>query len=176
MDSRNADKLLERGFSGDPPGALFRAKVLRDSSAALAHHRLAVRTWRAGAFSAAAVLIAAVSFLLGRCSVSPGEIDAPSPLASVAGDDGTAAVPNELVAWLDAARFFSQLGMEDRAARAYERASELVPREVTAASGVADRMLAAIDGREEQTDRAELPGLPRAAESRKWIIAQSWGD
>jgi hypothetical protein len=44
-------------------------------------------------------------------------------------------VPVELVAWLDAARFFKQLDMPDRVDLAYERAGKLVPHEMLKADG-----------------------------------------
>jgi hypothetical protein len=41
-------------------------------------------------------------------------------------------VSREMVVWLDAARFFTQLGMQERAALSYRQASELIPYDVPA--------------------------------------------
>jgi hypothetical protein len=45
----------------------------------------------------------------------------------VAGAAEKVAVPGDLVAWLEAARLFRQLGMEDRMARAVDHAYGLLP-------------------------------------------------
>ncbi|MGE5293238.1 MAG: hypothetical protein ACM3VT_00265 [Solirubrobacterales bacterium] len=133
MDDRNVDKLLEDSFSGGPPGPAFRAKTLLDSTGALVARRRMARRWRTAALSAAAVLIAAISFLLGRCSV---EQASPRPAASVAaGDAANATVSNELIEWLEAAQLFRQLKMEDRMARAVDRAAGLLPVGLAAPDG-----------------------------------------
>jgi len=177
MNDQDLDRLLEPNLSGDPPRQVFRARVLLDSTAALGRRRRIAGRWRMAGLSAAAVVIAAVSFLLGRCSAPRGETDAPIAAATaVASESGTASVPSELVAWMDAARFFRQLGMEDRMTRAYERANELLPRDATAACGAAERMLAAVDEGGRQTDDTGTPGLPRPGENGNRIMAQVWGD
>ncbi len=127
MKSEDWDKLLERGLSGGPPRPGFREEVLADSLAAFVHGRRRRNWWRAGSLSAAAVLIAGVSFLLGRYSLpEPVREAAPVATAVPARGEGVA-VPNELVAWLDAARLFRQLGMPDRVGRAVDHASRLLP-------------------------------------------------
>ncbi len=124
MNSQDADNLLEQNLSGDPPSPAFRARVLRASTAAFIHTRRSGACWRLVALGTAATFIAAVSFLLGRASVpQPGT----EPAVAKAGD--TVAVPNELVAWVNAARLFKQLGMEDRAGRALDHAGRLMPAE-----------------------------------------------
>lgn len=122
MNSQDADKLLEQNLSGDPPRPAFRTRVLRDSTAAFVHTRRSGARWRLIALGTAAVLIAAVSFLLGRGSAPRS---ATQPALADTGD--TVAVPTELVAWVNAARLFKQLGMEDRAGRALDRAGRLMP-------------------------------------------------
>jgi hypothetical protein len=121
VKSEDWDKLLERGLSGGPPRPGFREEVLANSVAAFVHARRSRTWWRAGSLSAAAVLIAGVSFLLGQHSL-------PAPVAApVAAEIRGVAVPNDLVAWLDAARLFHQLGMPDRMGRAVDHASRLLP-------------------------------------------------
>jgi hypothetical protein len=127
VKSEDWDKLLEQGLSGRPPRPGFREEVLGDSVAAFVRGRRN-RAWRrAGSLSVAAVLIAAVSFLLGRHSLpEPAGEGAPVVVPIVAEAQGVT-VPNDLVAWLDAARLFRQLGMPDRMGRAVEHASKLLP-------------------------------------------------
>lgn len=127
MKSEDWDKLLARGLSGGPPRPGFREEVLAASAAAFVQARRSRAWWRAGSLSAAAVLIAGVSFLLGRHSL-PTAIPETTPVVTpVAAETRGVAVPNDLVAWLDAARLFHQLGMPDRMGRAVDRASRLLP-------------------------------------------------
>ncbi|MCL5282659.1 MAG: hypothetical protein M1376_22470 [Planctomycetes bacterium] len=127
MNDAEMDKLLERGLSGGPPRPGYREEVLADSVAALVRARRSrTRQW-AGSLSAAAVLIAGVSFLLGRYSLPKPAPETAPVVTPVAAETRGVPVPNDLVAWLDAARLFHQLGMPDRMGRAVDRASRLLP-------------------------------------------------
>jgi hypothetical protein len=163
MNNDDLDHLLERSLSGDPPGQVFRARVLLDSTEAFVLARQSRARWRLAALSVAAVFIAAVSFLLGRSSVPPA-MRQPMTEPAVASAAGTVAVPSELVAWLQAARFFGQLGMEDRVALAYDRASKLVPYEAAAT-------FASSESHDTGMPASEAPSSERI----KSIIAQSFG-
>ena len=127
MKSEDWDKLLEQGLSGEPPRPGFREEVLSDSVAAFVQARRSRTWWRAGSLSAAAVLIAAVSFLLGRHSLPKPASETVPVMTPVAVETQGVTVPDELVAWLDAARLFRQLGMPDRMGRAVDHASKLLP-------------------------------------------------
>ena len=92
-------------------------------------------------------------------------------------------MPGELVTWLQAARFFRQLGMEERVALAYERASKLVPYDSANASGLAGGALVT-DGeayrhqqdiRREPADMKMPSGEIPSAEGIQSIIAQCFG-
>jgi len=178
MDTRNTDEILEQAFSGDPPGRILRAKVLLDSTAALTHHRRTVHMWRGAAVSAAAVVIAAVSFLLGRGSVPPASPqEATQPV--VASGAETVVVPSDVIAWLDAARLFGQLGMEDRMARAVERARRLLPADTIVAEGRIVQLVAsagAVGNCEESVEPMESPGPDPSVRSVNQILAQVLGD
>ena len=182
MDSQDIDHLLERNLSGDPPGQAFRARVLLDSTEAFIHARQVRARWRFAALSAAAVFIAAMSFLLGRCS-APAGVAQPTAKPPVASAAEAVSVPGELVTWLQAARFFRQLGMEERVALAYERASNLVPYDSASAAGSAGGALVAHgeayrhpeDMRREPADRKTPPGEMPSAERMRSIIAQCFG-
>lgn len=128
MDEHDVDRLLDSaigGTGGGPPEA-FRQRVLRDSMAALGAGRATRIRLRAAGLAAAAVLIVAVSFISGRLS-APRAASPPAVPPTVADGPQRVSVPSELVAWLEAARFFRQLGMEQRVALAYERAGRLLP-------------------------------------------------
>jgi hypothetical protein len=188
--SPNTDRLLEQDLGGDPPGEIFRARVLLDSSAAFVHARQVRARWRPAALGAAAVVIAGVSFLLGRCC-APQSVVPAAATQTVANVTVTIPVPGELVEWLHAARFFKQLGMEERVALAYDRASKLVPYDSADASGPAGGAYAADASLRRyregvQPDAERTVGQPNAitktphsqtssAERTQPIIAQSFG-
>jgi hypothetical protein len=127
VKSEDWDKLLERGLSGGPPRSGFREEVLADSVAVFVRGRRS-RSWRrAESLAAAAVLIAGVSFLLGRYSLPKPAPETVPIVRPVAAETQGVAVPTDLVAWLEAARLFHQLGMPDRMGRAVDHASRLLP-------------------------------------------------
>ncbi len=175
MNDHDMDNLLERSLSGHPPGEVFRARVLLDSTAALVRHRQIVRTWHRAALSAAAVLIASVSFLIGRSSVEP-RLSQPvaEPVVADAGD--TVVVPKDLIACVSAARLFKQLGMEDRMNRALDSAGRLLPREAIAAGAAAGPVFLAasgdgIESHSGQVESGPKAGSPQSVESMNRILA-----
>ena len=122
MEDKDVDKYLGQQLSGSPPREAFKQQALRDSTAALVRVRRRRSARRRAELTVAAVLIAGIAFIGGRLSVPhklPRSVDV-APRA-VAETDGVN-VPSDLVAWLDAARLFKRLGMEERMARAFERA------------------------------------------------------
>ena len=167
MDDRDVDRLLEQAFpgGGEPNG--LRQRVLRDSTAALGLSRARRRTWRAAVLAAAAVLVAAVSFLSGRASV----LGRPTTVVVTPPDPETTSVPSELVAWLEAARFFEQLGMDERVLLAYERAGRLLPQDRPVAGNASATMYAA------QALKSREQG-PQERPTRKTpvILAKTFGD
>jgi hypothetical protein len=170
VSNEDIEKLLETIVPTGEPRADLRARVLQESLSALARGRRNRARWRVVSLSAAAVLIAGTSFLLGRASLSPGEArPAPPAPSPVAAGNRTTTVPNDVVAWLDAARLFRQLGMEDRMARAVDRASQLLPRDTILAEGTT---AIALDP-EGDARVEEQGGLPGSMESLSRIMAQS---
>ena len=172
------DKLLGQHLSGDPPDKEFKEQTLLDSTAAFIQMRRMRSAWRMVKLAAAAVLVAGVAFLGGRLSMpgTPVGNAVEAPRLMVESDCMT--VPTELVAWLEAARLFRQLGMEDRMARAVERAGRLLPADTFIADGQTLRVFAA-GSIENQTERIEPMGISGphpSAESINQILAQSLGD
>jgi hypothetical protein len=168
MNDRDVDKLLEQALSGSRAPDVFRQRVLRDSMAALGAGRAKRAGRRAVSLSAAAVLIAAVSFLSGRVSAPRVDRETRTVAGQPAVDGQTVSVPNELVAWLEAARFFKRLGMDQRVSLAYERAGELVPHEMPLAGDGVGITYAT----QTETDEA---GSTSAGEKTTAILAQSLG-
>lgn len=174
MNNQDIDRLLQESLSGDSPGPVFRARVLLDSTAALPRRRQVVRVWRPTALAAAAVVVASISFLLGRSSVGPH----PRPPVAepvVADADETVVVPKDLVACLSAARLFRQLGMEDRMNRALDCAGRLLPREAISTGGAGSALLAAggdgSDSQGRQRESGPRPGAPGSVDRVNRVLA-----
>lgn len=142
MNDPDIEKLLEQRLAGRPAGEMFRERVLRSSTAALDATRIR-QLWRYAACVAAAVFIAGTSFLWGRASAPRATVAKTEPPANLTNPADTVRVPVELVAWLEAARFFKQLDMPERVTLAYERAGKLVPREALEADTGSRAALAA---------------------------------
>ncbi len=179
MKDRDVDTHLKQHLSGDSPREEFRQRVLFDSTAEFVRIRRRRSAWRSALWAAAALLIIGVAFLGGRLSVPrtlPDRTDTAQPV--IAQTDGVT-VPDELVAWLDAARLFQHLGMEDRMARAVEQAGRLLPADTSVADGQTLQVFAAAGSIENQTERVTpmgISGPQPSAESVNQILAQSLGD
>jgi len=181
MNGEDLDELLEKGLSGGPPRREFREQVLRGSMTMFVRGRQRRARWRAASLSAAAVLIAAVSFLVGRSSLPPREAERAAVVTPVPRDSQAVAVPSELVAWLEAARFFRQLGMEDRMARAVDRASKLLPCDTVTAGDATGSVLATVGGRDIESEGkhvslADASNLRQLVEGVNRIMARCLGD
>ncbi len=181
MEDKDVDKYLSQHLSGSAPREAFKQQALRDSTAALVRVRRRRSTRRRAELVAAAALIAGVAFLGGRLSVPrtlPRNVEV--ALQVTAEPDGVT-VPSDLIAWLDAARLFRQLGMEERMARAVERAGKLLPYDAVATSNMTGQALAANGGDEvfenqnKHSILSDILGLHESVESISGIIAQSFG-
>ena len=126
MNNQDINKLIEDALSTDAAGEAFKEQVLRESAAVLIRGRVLRRRFRAAGLTLAILLATSAAFTCGRLSVS----DHRQAAVQTFGDktDGIK-VSRDLLAWLDAARFFTQLGMNERAAFSYRKASELIPRD-----------------------------------------------
>lgn len=174
MNESEAENLIERGLSAGRPDEIFTARLLADSTAALVRARRRRSAWRRAEFAAAAALIVGVAFLGGRLSAPP----APAPVAPGAvTEHHKVRVRKELIAWVEAACLFEQLGMEDRMARAVERAGRLLPADTFVADGQTLPVLAAesIGNQEERVELAGMAGPHPPAEGISQILAQSLG-
>jgi len=182
MKDKDVDEYLRQHLSGDSPRESFKQQTLRDSMSALFRVRRRRSVRRRAELVAAAVLIAGVAFLSGRLSAPrtlPRNVDVAPRMASK--PDGVT-VPSDLVAWLDAARLFRQLGMEERMARAVDHAGKLLPYDAVTTINMTGQALAANGGEEvfenqnKHSILTDILGPHESVESISGIIAQSFGD
>ena len=179
MEDKDVDTHLRQYLPGEPSRDGFRQQALRDSTAAFIRVQRLRRARRRVGLAAAAVLISGVAFLGGRLSVPSRPVGkvavAPQPIVEPNG----VTVSSDLVAWLEAANLFRQLGMEDRMARAISRARSLLPADTAAADAPSQRVFAAdgsVKNQEKRMEPMDMPGPHPSAESVNQILAQSFGD
>jgi len=123
MNDLNFDELIG-GLKKDPADASFREQLLLKSQSTLVRSRAVRHTIRAAGVFLCILLLVVGAFVCGRFTAGgrTGDVN-----VADAGDNIT--VSAELVAWLDAGRFFERIGMQHRAVRAYKNASKLIPAE-----------------------------------------------
>ena len=180
MKDKDVDKYIRQNLSCDAPREAFKQQTLRDSTASLVRVRRRRSAWRRAELTAAAVLIAGIAFIGGRLSVPrtlPRSVDvAPRAVA----ETDSVNVPSDLVAWLDAARLFRLLGMEERMARAVEHAGKLLPYDAVAANSVMGQSLTStgdevFENQNKHSILSDILGPHESVESISGIIAQSFG-
>ena len=179
MKDRDVDTHLRQCLSGDSPREAFKQQALRDSTAEFVRVRRRRCAWRKARLGAAAILVGGVAFLGGRLSAPGAPHGNVDLVPQAAAEPEGVTVPDELVAWLDAARLFGRLGMADRMARAVDRAGRLLPAGTFIADDQSLRVFATAKSIESQTERVESMGISgphSSAESINQILAQSFGD
>ncbi len=165
MNNQDIDSLIADALSANSSGDAFREYVLRDSTAAFTRGRVLHRRLRTAGLTSLVLLVAGAVFLCGRLSAPRQALNRQVLAHDVDEQVESVMVSRDLVVWLDAARFFTQLGMDDRAALSYRQASELIPYDVPANQQA---------GFESQSMLADVSS-GRDYETLTKIMAQSFG-
>lgn len=128
MNEFDIEKLIGEGLKPEAAGEDLRARVMKESTAAFVRGRAFRRRLQVGGLTLGVLLVAVGAFVCGQIVGSTqSKID--KRVVGVTDEQEWTNVPRELVAWLDAGRFFERLGMDERAERAYKKAGELIPQE-----------------------------------------------
>lgn len=181
MKDKDTDKYLSEHLTFKQPREAFKQRVLGDSMVALARVQRRRSARRRAGLATAAVLIAGIAFLGGRLSkprTLPRNVDV---ALQVAAEPDGVTVPSDVVAWMDAARLFKRLGMEERMVRAFEHAGKLLPYDATAAKNITEQDLTAygynevFENKNKHSILAEILGPHQSVESMSGIIAHSFG-
>ena len=184
MKEKDVDKYLSKHLSGSAPRKALKQEVLRDSTAVFVKVRRRHSIRRRAECAVAAVLIAGIAFIGGRLSAPrtlPGNVDI-APQAAAETETDSVTVPSELVVWLDAARLFKRLGMEDRMIRAFEHASKLTPYDTVASISMTGHAFSnngndeVFENQNNHSILAEIFGRQNSLENINGIMAQSFGD
>jgi len=131
MNSHEINKLIEDALNGGAASDAFKAHLLRDSTAVLVRSRSLQRQLRSGVLTLMILVVTAAAFVFGRLSASSRSDGQQTAVQTVGDKNDGVRVSRDLVVWLDAARFFTHLGMDKRAALSYKKASELIPHDMS---------------------------------------------
>ena len=179
------DELITRGLNQSRSDAAFRLRLEQRSSQALSQHYRR-RLWIQRAAIRSVMLIFIISaFLVGRYRERSTQLPEDGPGYYNNQERESVRVQKDLVTWLEAGRFFAQLGMPQRADVAYQEAillanesqlqsssSELAHQKTTIASLVVRHDLRLRDQRKQQeTRQKELLRLQKL----DLILAQTIG-
>ena len=123
MNDFDFDELIG-GLKTDSAEDSFREQLLLKSQSTLVRSRAVRHIIRATGVSSCILLLVVGAFVCGRFTAVGRTGD-----VTVANAPENITVSAELVAWLDAGRFFERIGMQDRAVKAYKNASKLIPAE-----------------------------------------------
>jgi hypothetical protein len=129
MDEHDINDLLNSAHNGHPAGNDFEKKLLNESTAAFKRARDFRSRLRITGLILLLAVITSFAFLAGRLSMT-NKTWHQQQIAQQTNPDNNVTVPRDLVAWLDAAKFFTQLGMNERAELSYKQASLLIPLEL----------------------------------------------
>ncbi len=127
MNNHDVNKLIEDALSASPSRDTFKNQLLQDSTAVFVRDRAFKRRLRMTGLILMILLVTTTAFISGRLSVSERIANQQVTVQSINEDNEGVRVSKDLVAWLDAARFFTRLGMDERAALSYKQASDLIP-------------------------------------------------
>lgn len=118
---------LMSGFSTSvTPDDGFKSHLLAESTCVLNRHIGIRRRTRFVGMLAMLMAVAVGAFLCGQHAEQQQIVKQPGQIRTTMPDGEKVLVSSEVVDWLGAAKFFTQLGMDERADKAYRRASGLL--------------------------------------------------
>lgn len=126
MSDFDIDKLISDSLTSGSANDAFRDRLLRESTGAFVSSRKFGKRLRAAGLMLTIMLVAIGAFVCGNLRGLRYVATEKAPVPASGENEQMTSVPRELVAWLDAGRFFERLGMQERAVRAYKTASGLI--------------------------------------------------
>ncbi len=138
MSNQDVNKLIEDAFNASPSNDAFKSQLLQDSTAVFIRDRTFKHRMRMTGLIVAILLVTTAAFFSGRISVTERITNQQVAVRTADEDKDSVRVSKDMVVWLNAARFFAQLGMEERAALSYKQASDLIPYDMPAMNQQAD--------------------------------------
>ena len=127
ISNHDVNNLIENALNASPSSGAFKSQLLQDSTAVFVRDRALKRRLRMTGLILVILLFTTAAFISGRLSVSESMTSQQVAVQTVDENNESVRVSKDMVVWLDAARFFTRLGMDERAALSYKQASDLIP-------------------------------------------------
>lgn len=127
MNENDINDLLNCALGGNTTRQNFKNQLLQNSTNAFTRSRLFHKRLKVTGLILLIATITTAAFFTGRISVNKKTSDQQQIVQHIDLDDNNISVSRDLVVWLDAAKFFTQLGMSERAEFSYKQASMLLP-------------------------------------------------
>lgn len=127
MNENDINDLMNNAHGGNIARHDFKEQLLQNSTTAFTRNRLFRKRLKVTGLILLIAIITTSAFITGRLSVNKETSHQRQIVQQSNPDDNNISVPKDLVAWLDAAKFFNQLGMPERAEFSYKQASQLIP-------------------------------------------------
>ena len=127
MSDLDFNELITEGLIQGQADTAFRTRLKQRSGQALIKGQQRRLWYRRSSHICVVLLVAMSAFYSGRVTVKPQTPRKPIVSTNSGQNGDTILVARDLVAWLEAARFFQQLGMEERANKAFQLAGTLTP-------------------------------------------------
>ena len=128
MNENDINDLLSSSLGGNSARKDFKEQLLQNSTAAFTRGRIFHQRLRTTGLISLIIIFTTAAYLSGRFSVSRKTNERQIIVQHTNND--SISVSRDLIAWLDAAKFFTQLGMDQRAEFSYKQASQLIPVEL----------------------------------------------
>jgi hypothetical protein len=126
MSDFDIDKLISDSLTSGSVSDAFRDRLLRESTGALVSSRKFGKRLRVAGLMLTIMLVVIGAFACGNFRGLHHGATEIVPVPAADENEQRTSVPREMVAWLEAGRFFERLGMQERAVRAYKTASGLI--------------------------------------------------
>lgn len=173
---RDIDDILTQALQPGRSSVDFKTRLKQQSSLALVQGYAKRRRFRRTLTIAAALVLTFTAYLTGHYTAH-SKLESPQQTVQT---DNTVQVPKDLVTWLEAAQFFNQLGMEQRAANAYRQASLLTNQDLVdspyAHESIPTKHYASLLARCDQTiKRQNKQSVIKNSDNPYAMLAQSFG-
>jgi hypothetical protein len=119
------DTWLSKGLSQNRPDLAFQNQLKQQSSQALASGHRKRRWVRSISLTCALLALTLTAFLSGQHTAQTPPTQYAGTSHRPGQESTSVVVSQDLVSWLEAGRFFEQLGMEQRATNAFRQASQM---------------------------------------------------
>ena len=173
MSENDINELLNNALGDNTVRQDFKKQLLENSTNAFTRGRQFHKRLKVSGLIVLIAIITTSAYVTGRFSINKKtNIQQQQIVQHTNPDDNNIVVSKDLVAWLDAAKFFEQLGMSERAEFSYKQASQLIPTELPQ-NNIVDFGQNSVVAQDEKSDKKNSNFYKNKTNQ---ILAQNFGD